>query len=108
MARGDNQRIPGWAQVRNRLIGDDRPMIYFFATCRDLIRTVPVQQHDQLKPEDLDSNGEDHVADEVRYACMSRPYVKKAAAAPFIDTRLPTMDEMWKLQSQYQRPDERI
>ena len=25
------------------------------------------------KPEDLDTDGEDHVADEVRYFCMSRP-----------------------------------
>ena len=54
-------------------------MLLVFETCRDFIRTVPVLQHDPARPEDLDTNAEDHVADETRYACMSRPY---AAARP--------------------------
>ena len=29
--------------------------------------------YDEHKPEDLDTDGEDHVADEARYFCMSRP-----------------------------------
>jgi hypothetical protein len=29
--------------------------------------------YDQTKPEDLDSDLEDHIADEWRYMCMSRP-----------------------------------
>jgi hypothetical protein len=33
-------------------------------------------QHDQARPEDMDSNLEDHAADEWRYACMSRPWIK--------------------------------
>jgi hypothetical protein len=55
-----------------------RPMIYTFATCRDSIRTIPALQHDPDKPEDLDTDGEDHAADEWRYGCMSRPWVSKA------------------------------
>ena len=51
-------------------------MIYFFSTCRDSIRTLPALQHDQAKPEDVDTESEDHAPDEIRYACMSRPYVK--------------------------------
>jgi len=35
---------------------------------------VPALQHDADRPEDIDTASEDHVADEVRYACMSRPY----------------------------------
>jgi hypothetical protein len=31
---------------------------------------------DQTDPEDLDTEGEDHAADETRYACMARPWVK--------------------------------
>ena len=35
-------------------------------------------------PEDLDTTGEDHIADEVRYMCMARPiaptYKKKITA----------------------------
>jgi hypothetical protein len=73
----DNKRLPGWDQMRQRMQGEDgRPMIYFFSTCIDSIRTIPAMQHDKVKPEDLDSDGEDHAADEVRYACMSRPWIR--------------------------------
>jgi hypothetical protein len=54
-------------------------MIYFFSTCRDTIRTLPALQHDQTKAEDVDTESEDHAPDEIRYACMSRPYVKDAS-----------------------------
>lgn len=77
----DNTRVGkagaagGWDQVRARLKGEDGvPMIYFFNTCRDIIRTLPAMQHDESRPEDLDSDMEDHGVDSVRYACLSRPY----------------------------------
>lgn len=82
----DNSRVPGhgamggWDQMRARIAGDERgPQLFVFDTCRDFIRTVPVLQHDPHKPEDLDTEGEDHVADEARYACMSRPWVSQPA-----------------------------
>ena len=62
--------------MRYRMMGDEKPMIYCFKTCYDSIRTIPVLQHDENKPEDLNTEGEDHAADEWRYACMSRPWVK--------------------------------
>ena len=66
----------GWDQMRARLKGDGEvPMLFVLSTCRDFIRTVPALQHDPDRPEDLDTAGEDHVADEARYACMSRPYI---------------------------------
>ena len=85
--RADNKRVAqmgalgGWDQMRQRMKGEDgRPMIYTFSTCVDSIRTIPALQHDQDKPEDLDTDGEDHAADEWRYACMSRPYQPMRAA----------------------------
>ena len=73
--RGDNKRIPGWEQMRARLVGEDgKSMLYVFNVCGDFIRTVPALQHDENKPEDVDTDGEDHAGDEARYACMSRPY----------------------------------
>jgi hypothetical protein len=36
---------------------------------------VPVLQHDPTRAEDLDTNAEDHIADETRYACLSRPLI---------------------------------
>jgi hypothetical protein len=73
-----------WDQVRARLIGDadGRPMMVFFSTCHDTIRTLPALRHDKARPEDVDTNGEDHAADEIRYACMSRPWMPPAQAAP--------------------------
>ncbi len=71
---GRNGALGGWDQMRKRISGDGTtPMLFVFDTCRDFTRTVPVLQHDPDRPEDLDTDSEDHVADEVRYACMSRP-----------------------------------
>jgi hypothetical protein len=86
--RADNKRVAGtgamggWDQLRSRLVGEHGfPMLYVFSTCRDFIRTVPALQHDKSKPEDLDTSAEDHVADEARYGCMSRPWVSTAKPA---------------------------
>lgn len=82
--RADNKRVSqrgalgGWDMMRQRLVGQDGvPMVYFFSTCVDSIRTIPALQHDPDRPEDVDTEGEDHAADEVRYACMSRPWVPR-------------------------------
>lgn len=80
----DNARVAqrgamgGWDQMRARMVGDadGRPMIFCFSTCHDSIRTIPALQHDQNKAEDVDTDGEDHAADEWRYACMSRPWIR--------------------------------
>ena len=53
-------------------------MLYVFETCRDFIRTVPSLQHDPDRPEDLDTDAEDHIADETRYACLARPWFAPA------------------------------
>jgi hypothetical protein len=89
--RADNKRVPGagamggWDAVRARLVGEDgKPMLYVFSTCRDLIRTLPALQHDTLRPEDVDTDGEDHAADELRYACMSRPWVPAVKKADVV------------------------
>lgn len=70
----------GWGGVRSRLLGDDdgHPMLVVFSNCHDFIRTVPALQHDPIKAEDINTDGEDHVADETRYACASRPWVRNA------------------------------
>lgn len=83
----DNKRVAqrgamgGWSQMRGRLEGDGdgRPMLFFFSTCTHAIRTIPALQHDEDNPEDLDTDMEDHAGDEVRYACMSRPWTKPAS-----------------------------
>ena len=48
-------------------------MLYVFENCRAFIRTVPGLLYSGTAPEDVDTSQEDHVADEWRYMCMSRP-----------------------------------
>ena len=81
---GDNKRIPGWMQIHYRLAFDENgfPMMYIFSNCKAFIRTIPLLQYDEHKPEDLDTDGEDHVADEVRYFCMSRPIKPREKVQP--------------------------
>jgi hypothetical protein len=83
--RADNTRtsrdkkMGGWDQVRARLKGDGdgNPMLFVFSTCLHLLRTLPVMQHDDTHPEDMATEGEDHAVDELRYACMSRPWLAR-------------------------------
>ena len=92
---GDHKRLPGWMQVHYRLAFDENgyPMMYIFRNCQAFIRTIPILQYDEHKPEDLDTYGEDHVADEVRYFCMSRPI--KPAHATEIDEYYRTAPSMF-------------
>lgn len=72
---GDNARIPGWMQCHYRLRFDENgyPMMYVFKTCKDFIRTIPMLMYSEKKIEDIDTEQEDHIADEWRYFCMSKP-----------------------------------
>jgi hypothetical protein len=71
-----DKRMGGWDALRGRLVGDTdgRAMIFFQQHCRDSIRTLPMLQHDENRPEDVDTDTEDHAPDEIRYACLSRPF----------------------------------
>lgn len=79
--RADNKRKAGAEAVRQRLVGlgivPEKglvPALYFLDVCEDAIRTIPTLQHDEKDPEDVDTDAEDHAYDEVRYACMGRPW----------------------------------
>lgn len=87
---GDNNRVPGWMQMHYRLqfSKEGYPGMYIFDTCRDFIRTIPQMMYSETRPEDLDTKLEDHIADETRYMCMSRPIkpqIIQEAAIPLID-----------------------
>ena len=81
---GDNKRLPGWMQMHYRFSFDENgyPMMYIFRNCEAFIRTIPILQYDDHKPEDLNTEGEDHVADEARYFLMSRPIKPKHEVVP--------------------------
>ena len=47
--------------------------MYVFSNCKAFIRTIPLMVFHKTRPEDLDTELEDHVCDEWRYMCMARP-----------------------------------
>ena len=73
--KGDHARIAGKMQLHNRLAFDEagRPLLYVFSTCRHCIRTLPALVYDETDVEDVDSAGEDHIYDEMRYVAMENP-----------------------------------
>ena len=72
---GDHERIAGWMQCHYRMQFDENgyARCYIFEGCEGFIRTIPLMMYDEHKMEDLDTSMEDHIADEWRYMCMSRP-----------------------------------
>lgn len=81
--KGDNARLDGKMQVHHRLAFDERgvPMLYVFDTCRNFIRTVPNLVYDDSNVEDVDTDGEDHAYDMLRYVCMKNPIAPRQRAA---------------------------
>lgn len=73
--KGENARLDGKMQVHHRLAfdGDGVPMLYVFSTCRHFLRTIPALVYDERDVEDVDTDGEDHIYDELRYVCMKNP-----------------------------------
>ena len=87
--KGDHARIDGKMQIHHRLAFDEdqRPMLYVFNTCKHFIRTVPNLVYDETDVEDVDTDGEDHAYDMLRYVCMRNPIAprvrKKAEPRPY-------------------------
>lgn len=73
----DNNRIAGWQTFRELLLesskdAPERPGLWIFETCENWLRTVPILQSDDKRPDDVDTDSEDHAADDTRYALMAR------------------------------------
>lgn len=68
-----NRRVDGWNLMHQYLYWDmhKKPKLQYFNTCIDSIRTIPALIHDEHRPEDVDTRGEDHAPDTDRYFLMS-------------------------------------
>ena len=77
--KGDNTRLAGKMQVHERLRFDEngKPGMYVFSTCTDWLRTVPTLPYSETKPEDIDTDAEDHDYDATRYFLMDHPITPK-------------------------------
>ncbi len=73
--KGNNERVPGWRLMREMIDWQERPgggvlvppRVFFFRTCSNAVRTIPNLIVDDHHPEDVDTDGEDHAADALRY-----------------------------------------
>lgn len=70
--KGSGSRIAGWAVLRQMLNAAkekdaENPHLYFFKAAQHHIRTLPMMQRDPKKPEDIDTDLEDHAMDGLRY-----------------------------------------
>lgn len=82
--KGNNARIDGKMQVHHRLAFDEEgyPMLYVFNTCKHFIRTVPNLVYDDKNVEDVNTDGEDHIYDELRMVCMENPIAARKNIPP--------------------------
>jgi hypothetical protein len=73
--KADKDRINGWQRFRHwlGLAPDGLPWMQASPLCAYFARTIPSLVSDDTKPEDVNTDGEDHSADESRYFFMSRP-----------------------------------
>ena len=67
-------RVIGLAQLRqamfNALKKSDKPHFYVFGSCFHTIRTLPSLQRAEKNVDDVDSSGEDHIYDVIRYKML--------------------------------------
>ena len=72
-------RVAGWELLRTymdaakpkRGLPRESPGLFVFEDCKQFIRTVPVLARDEKNMDDIDTNAEDHICDEVRYRVRS-------------------------------------
>ena len=71
-------------QIHHRLSFNEGgiPLFYCFSTCKNFIRTIPALVYDDVKVEDIDTDGEDHIYDEFRYVAMANPIAPPVRVLP--------------------------
>lgn len=81
-SKGDNRRLSGKMQVHERLRFDEngRPGLYIMKNCTNTVRTLPTLIYDTRNVEDVDTSGEDHIYDALRYFLMTVPVASKPQA----------------------------
>lgn len=71
----NNARIAWWNTIRELLTPQNdpnnpwqkKPRLFICENCENLIRTLPTLIHDKTNVEDVDTSGEDHAPDALRY-----------------------------------------
>lgn len=78
--KGKGSRVSGWSVVHDLL---EQERFKVFSNCRHWWRTIPSLEPAEHDWEDIDTDGEDHAADETRYALVAHePRPKKPKKRP--------------------------
>ncbi len=69
VVKARNDRVAGWQLFDHhlRVRDDGLPRLLIYSTCTNLIRTLPEQLRSTSNPEDINTHGEDHAVDALRY-----------------------------------------
>lgn len=75
--KGPGSRVTGWKNIYDRLVASSRtpmeaPGLFFFRTCPQVIRTLPLLMRSLTDPDDSAPEAEDHLLDCLRYRCLWR------------------------------------
>ncbi len=81
LRKAENDRVSGWARFHSWLqvptdeagVPTGPPLLTIDTSCVYLRRTIPAQRSSKADPDDVDTAGDDHGADAVRYILASRP-----------------------------------
>lgn len=104
MRRADHNRFLGWMRVHEGLrphSDGQGPHLTVDPSCTYGLRTLPALVQDPHNPDDVDTTKDDHWADALRYAMMSRPSPKPAG------TPDPPPPNSWGWWESYHRAQER-
>lgn len=91
LTRADNDRLSGKRKVDKALanLPDGEPGLVVFRNCPNIIRTLPELIRDKKNPEDVDTTGEDHGYDSIRYGLtnifISPPEPPKQRESPIAE-----------------------
>jgi len=91
LIQASKDRVNGWKRLREwlQIAPDGVPWLTVHPECGYLARTLPSLVSEPSKPEDVDTDGEDHAADALRYWVMSRPAPVSSTAPPPIPVGSP-------------------
>ncbi len=79
LTRADNDRLMGVRKINNLLglLPDGKPGLQVFRSMDNFIRTFPALPTDELRPEDVDTDSEDHLFDALKYLLSNTKAIKK-------------------------------
>lgn len=110
-SKGPHSRVNGWNLMKGYIKyelderGFAKTRWQVFRCCENLSRTLPLMMYDDNKPEDLDTDMEDHAPDSVRYflQALNEPFEKKPPEPkPEIKKRPMTAEDLYnKAQADY-------